>query len=142
MKTIISVFVVALVLAYGCSSGGSDSVAETPVDLNGSSLGVAVVTGGTAYLPNASLAIVFDLVQTGDTVTGEYTTSTTTRVTSGTVAGTVSGRTFSFTLTEDVPCNGTFTGSTTVASNGISFSGPYSGDDCIGTTEAWLSVSK
>ena len=141
MKTVVPVFVVALLLSYGCGGGG-DSVADTPVDLNGSSLGVAVVTGGTAYPPNASYPIVFDLVQSGNTVTGEYSTAATLGATSGTVAGTVSGRTFSFTLTENVPCGGSFTGSTTVASSGISFSGPYSGADCSGTTEAWLSVSK
>jgi hypothetical protein len=142
MKAIIPVFVVALVLAYGCSGGGSDSVAETPADLNGTSLGIVLVTGGTAYPPNTSFPITFDLVQSGDTVTGEYSTSATALPTRGTVAGTLSGRTFSFTLTEEFPCSGSFAGSTTVASNGISFSGPYSGGDCSGTTEAWLSVSK
>jgi hypothetical protein len=142
MKTIIPVFALALALAYGCSSGGSDSVANTPVDLNGTSLGVAVVTGGTAYPKNTSYPIVFDLVQSGSTVTGGYSTAATARATSGTVAGTISGQTFSFTLTENLPCSGSFTGSTTVASSGISFSGPYSGADCSGTTEAWLSVSK
>jgi len=141
MKAIIPVFVVALLLAYGCG-GGNESVADAPVDLNGTSLGIALVTGGTAYPPNASYPIVFDLVQSGNTVTGEYSTATTTVATSGTVAGTVSGRTFSFTLTEDVPCSGTFTGSATVASSSISFSGAYSGDDCSGTTQAWFSVSK
>jgi len=142
MKTIFPVFVLALLLAFGCSSGESDSVADAPVDLNGSSLGVAVVTGGTAYPPNTSLVVVFDLVQSGDTVTGEYDTSGTVRVTRGTVAGTLSGRTLSFTLTQEFPCDGTFSGSATVSASGIAFSGPYSGNDCAGTTEAWLSVSK
>ena len=141
MKTVVPVFVVALLLSYGCGGGG-DSVADTPVDLNGSSLGVAVVTGGTAYPPNASYPIVFTLAQSEDTITGQYNAAAVGYPTSGTVAGTVSGRTFSFTLTENVPCGGSFTGSTTVASSGISFSGPYSGADCSGTTEAWLSVSK
>ncbi len=97
MRNIISVLVLALVLGYGCSSGdGSDSSAETPVDLNGTSLGVVLVTG----------------------------------------------RTLTFSLTQDDPCPGTFTGSATVASSGIAFSGPYSGFDCSGTTNAWFSVSK
>ena len=141
MKTVVPVFVVALLLSYGCGGGG-DSVADTPVDLNGSSLGVAVVTGGTAYPPNASYPIVFDLVQSGNTVTGEYGTGATGSDTSGTVVGTVSGRTFSFTLTEDAPCDGTFTGSATVSSSSISFSGAYSGDDCSGMTQASISASK
>jgi hypothetical protein len=58
------------------------------------------------------------------------------------VAGTITGRTFAFTLTQDVPCVGSFTGSANIASSGISFSGPYSGGDCVGTIEAWFSVSK
>jgi hypothetical protein len=142
MRAIIPVLGASLLLAYGCDSGGSDSVAQTPVDLNGTSLGIAVVAGGTAYPPDASFPIVFDLVQTGTTVSGEYTTSATAYVTHGTVAGTLSGRTLSFTLTQDSPCAGAFTGSATVASSGTSFSGPYSGSDCAGTTEAWFSVSK
>ncbi len=141
MKVLISVFVVALLLAYGCSDG-SDSVADSPVDLNGTSLGIALVTGGTAYPPNASYPIVFTLVQSGNTITGEYSTAATAGATSGTVAGTVSGRTFGFTLTEDVPCSGTFAGSATVASSGISFNGAYAGDDCSGTTQASFSASK
>lgn len=142
MKAVIPVFVAALLLACGCSSGEGDSVAETPVNLNGTSLGIALVTGGTAYPPDTSFPITFDLIQTGDTVSGEYQTSATGRPTNGSVAGTLTGRTLSFTLTQDVPCGGAFTGSATIASSGISFSGPYSGGDCLATTEAWFSASK
>jgi hypothetical protein len=142
MRTVIGFFVVALLLAYGCSDDNNSTSGDGPVDLTGHSLGVAVVTEGTAYPPNTSFPILFDLVQSGATVTGEYSTADADTPTSGTVAGTISGRTFAFTLTENVPCSGTFTGSASVPSSGISFSGLYSGADCSGTTEAGFAVSK
>jgi len=141
MRILIPVFVVALLLAYGCDSG-SDSVSDAPVDLNGDWLGVAVVTGGTAYPPNTSYPIVMALVQSGTAVTGDYNTAAVGSPTSGTVAGTVSGRTFTFTLTEDTPCGGTFNGAATVDGASISFNGSYSGADCSGTTQAGFSASK
>lgn len=141
MKTIVPLFVIALLLAYGCDDG-SNSAADVPVDLNGRFLGIALVTGGTAYPPNASYPVLFTLSQSGSAITGEYGTGSTGSDTSGTVVGTVSGRTLAFTLTEDAPCGGTFTGSATVGRSSVSFSGAYSGDDCSGTTEASFSASK
>jgi hypothetical protein len=141
MKAMTWAFVAALLLASGCG-GGSDSVTEAPIDLNGHSLGIAAVTGGSAYPPNATYPILFDLVQTGDSVTGSYQTTYPDGETSGTVAGSLSGRTFNFTLTENAPCAGSFDGTATVASTGMSFNGAYRGADCSGTTEAYFSVSK
>jgi len=142
MRSVIGFLVVALLLASGCGDGDGSTASDTPVELNGPFLGIAVVMGGTAYPPNTSYPIVFDLVQAGDTLTGSYNTADSNTPTSGTLAGTIAERGFSFTLTETVPCTGTFTGSATVSSSGISFGGAYSGADCSGTTEAGFNVSQ
>jgi len=58
------------------------------------------------------------------------------------LSGSVSGQTFTFTLTQNAPCAGSFTGHGTVAADDSTLRGSYSGSDCGGTVSTTITAAR
>ncbi len=101
-----------------CSSSGGGADATVNVTGTWSGAFSTSLVGGT---------LVLVLSQTGNDVTGNYTTDDSW----GTVSGTVSENVMSFTLDElTIGCPGSFSGDATVTGNSMSVT--FTGDDCWG----------
>lgn len=87
------------------------------------------VSGTYAGAP-FSAAINFMLTTSGSAVSGSWTVPAFGN--SGTIAGTITGSTLGFTLTQNFPCMGTYSGSGTIENGGLRLSGSFSGSDCQG----------
>jgi len=131
-------FLAALAL-MACSGSSSPSAPNTsPAQIAGSWDVAVTVTGGTELARGTQYGAQFFLTQSGSQVTGGFNAGA---GTGGSVLATVSGSQVSFTLTQQQPCAGTFTGTGTVARNDSTITGSYSGTDCNGTLNAnWVAT--
>lgn len=120
------IVLLAALLTFGCSKH-DDKPPEPPppstANLQGQWSGA--VTSGQNVV-NVALS----LTQSGTAITGDWATT----AQSGTASGNVNGTTFTFTLTETVPCPGSYSGSGNVSGNTLSAS--YAGSDCHGQINA------
>jgi hypothetical protein len=98
-----------------------------PLALQGVYAGTA--SGTYAGFP-FSAEISFALSTSGSVVTGSWTTDA---GVSGTLTGTISGSTLTFTLAENVPCTGSWSGTANIQQAGAFLSGSFSGSDCGGS---------
>ena len=102
-------------------------------DLNGTFVGEITnqqLVLGVASGQTSSLRVTFAIVQSGDQITGIWTT---TSGASGTISGTVKGQVINSLSGKQVdPCNGDFKGAAFIAGNGI-LAGTFVGTDCKGT---------
>jgi len=127
--------VVLMVFFVGCS----DSPAPfSPVPtgesiIEGYWVGQGDVTGGNMASVGQRFDLTMTVSQVGNGVTGTVMDE------NGSVfdlAGTVKGQSLTFTLTQDKPCAGTFTGSATAMNGDTKIIGDYSGNGCRGSITA------
>ncbi|MFQ5719384.1 MAG: hypothetical protein ACE5IK_07520 [Acidobacteriota bacterium] len=128
----------ALLSLAACGGGGSGTgavPAPPPQNLTGTC--VASLEGTRDGQPVTASAT-YDLVQDGTGITGTWSTDD---GASGDLSGVISGATLTFTLTQTVPCAGTFNGQAT-ASAGSVVAGSYAGNSpCRGAEVIQLVIT-
>lgn len=115
------------------SCGGTTNATWTATKAAGPGVNLTGNWTGTSQSSVASQTdITFQLAQSGQTVSGTYST---TAGGDGTVSGSVSGTLFRFTLTQTTPgCTGSFTGHGIVIPTPTEFlQFNFAGNDCLGT---------
>lgn len=116
------------------SCGGTTNATWTATKASGADVNLAGTwTGTTQSSVAAQTDITFQLSQSGQTLSGTYTT---TAGGNGTVSGSVSGSMARFTLTQTTPgCTGSFTGHAILIASPEFLQFNYAGSDCLGTHE-------
>ena len=135
----ITILLAATLSVAGCSGDGSGGEAPPTNELSG--LCTMVVSGtedGVDFLRDGSL----DLTATGSVVEGTWVIGEgTAEESSGTISGIIDGLTLTFTMTQLVPCDGTFIGSGMFSLTNQA-QGGYSGSSCNGDVDAtFMSIS-
>jgi len=131
MKRFLVFFVLAgLLFSPGCKSPMSAELINLSGDWN-----------GTFQIPkfNESGSISFTLSQSGNQLTGTFTT-TTGRY--GKMSGSISGQTVTGTLTFQDWCRGSSSLTSTVSSDGRKITGNANTNDCLGNYSISFSVTK
>ena len=130
-----AVLVVSAVFFVGCSDSPAPlSLGLTPeAVIEGFWVGQGNVTGGTMVPVGRRFDLSMTVSQVGNGVTGKVLNNAGSEFD---LAGTVNGQNFTFTLTKDKPCAGTFSGSATAMNGNTELTGSYSGADCRGAISA------
>ena len=139
MRLRAATLLLAILSSFACA-GSTDSLTGPPPTVTGT--WNASVTANPVGDPFAAgqFTATFTLSQSGAAVSGTFTTS---EGASGTVSGSVSLHTFTFTLTQTVPCDGTFSGAGTIIDAWTQMSGGYAGSDsCAGTFSASFTATR
>ncbi len=125
----------------GCGGGGDNNsvVPQPTVDVTGTWDATMTVTGGTQAPPGFQFTATFTLAQSGTSVSGTFATE---GGLSGQVSASLSGQTINFTITQGLPCTGSFTGAAAVSTSGTQINGSYSGSDCNGSLSASFVANK
>ena len=129
------ILTVAVIISCSKDNGNdSNPVAPlAPADISGKWIVTVTVTGGEQMPVGTEYYVIFTYAQSGNNITGNYITE---GGLTGQITGTVNGRNFTFTLTQNNPYPGTFSGSGTVNESEDQISGSYTGSDTNGTNEA------
>lgn len=130
------VVVAAVTVTAACTDSNKYSTSPTQLALTGVFAGP--VSGLVAAAPY-STGLTYTLTQTGNAVTGTWSTAL---GNAGTVAGTVSGASVAFTLVQTAPCAGSVTGTATISNNGMTLAGSYAGTMCGQALSASFSVTR
>jgi hypothetical protein len=128
-----------LILACGDGDDSGPTSPEGGYDLSGAWLATITITGGEQMPPGTQYNASMSLNQSGNDVTGNFTLGGSL---TGQISGTLNGSEFTFTLTQNAPCPGTFNGSGTVGYPGERITATYTGSDCNGSVEADLVATK
>ena len=108
-----------LVIACGSGGGGGSGEEDTLTNITGTWYGTfsyQSCINSSCY--SETITVTFTIVQSGNTVTGTFSTST---GGTGSISGTVEGNTFNFTLSETHPCIATLNGTGTISGNTIDY---------------------
>ncbi len=127
------------VLAVGsCKGTDSGSTGPTSFDLTGTFEGVIVLRADpfTGFVDSIPLSLT--LTHSGASFAGTWEADSA----AGTITGTVTGSSVSFTLRQNLPCDGTFTGTAVVTFDGDRIRGTLSGSDCTRTLDATFVVDR
>jgi hypothetical protein len=122
-----------VVTTFETGESGSYSIVAKigPLGLNGTYTGTADGVYGSVVI---STGITLSLSTSGSNLGGTWATSPgATTALAGTLNGTVSGNTTAFTLSQNVPCAGTYTGDGTIQFAGFYVAASFYGTDCNAT---------
>ena len=134
-KLALGLFLLAVGSCEGTDSGGTG---PTSFDLTGTFEGVIVLRADpfTGFVDSIPLSLA--LTHSGASFTGTWEADSA----AGTITGTVTGGSISFTLRQNVPCDGTFTGTAVATFDGARLRGTLSGSDCTRTLDATFVVDR
>lgn len=100
---------------------------------------IITATGGTQAPVGTRASVVFTLTQVDTTVTGTFVTQ---GGASGQLNGQFDGTEFTFSISQQIPCSGSFNGTARIAAFTGQLIGSYSGLDCNGTLDADFAGSR
>ncbi len=131
------VFMACLVLFAGCRTT-HDGTGPNAFDLTGTFAGSVVVSGDPFFGSPDSTSLRLVLTQSGASVAGTWEADSA----SGTLTATVSGSSVRLSLTQVVPCDGSYNGTGVVTFAGDRIRGSLEGSDCRGTLEGSFVVDR
>jgi hypothetical protein len=126
----------ALVISCGGDDGDGGPTGPQNADIAGTWDALITVTGGTQGPVGTRFTAVINVSQADANLGGSWSAPSG----SGPFIGSIAGRAVEFTLQQDVPCPGSFSGTGTVAASGEQIDGTYSGSFCAGTIDASFSA--
>lgn len=135
IRLIAIILTVAIIISCSKDNGNNSNpiAPQATADISGKWIATITVTGGEQMPVGTEYSVIFTYTQSGSNVTGNFVTE---GGLTGQITGTVNGNNFTFTLTQNNPCPGTFNGSGTINESEDQISGSYTGSDTNGTMEA------
>ncbi len=139
MRLRAATLLLAILLSFACGKS-TDILTGPPQTVTGTWIASVTANPAGGSFAAGQFTATFTLSQSGAAVSGTFTTS---EGASGTVSGSVSLHTFTFTMTQTVPCDGSFTGEGTIIDAWTQMSGGYSGSDsCAGNFSASFTATR